>query len=78
MDGGDEVHHSGGFLGGADLLARTGLDSPHIDDVRTLRDDLVDSLKGRIPGVGGALVIERVGGAVDNRHDGSKRSRHGP
>ena len=50
-------------------LPGPGLDPADVDDVGALGDDAVGRRLGRLVGERRAAVVERVGGAVDDRHD---------
>ena len=75
-DGGDQVDGAADLLGGVHLLAGRGLHPADVDHVGPLGDHLVDPLHGLGELVGGAAVVERVGGAVDDRHDDQAAVRH--
>jgi hypothetical protein len=57
------------LLPGGDLLAGTGLDPADVQDRRALGDRALGGGEGGVVGEGGALVEERVRGAVDDGHD---------
>ena len=65
---GDEVDHAFALLGLADLDSRRCFDAAYIDDLGTLGDHLGDPGVRLVFRPGRALVIERVGGAVDDGH----------
>jgi hypothetical protein len=67
-DGGDERHGAPDLLGGVDDLARAGLHAADVHQVRSVGDHGPDPLQGLVLGIGRAPVVERVPGAVHDRH----------
>ena len=63
----DERHHPGQLLGRADLGARAGLDAADVDGVGAGGHGPLDRLEGHVVVQEHALVVEGVGGAVDDR-----------
>jgi len=65
----DERHDAVDFGGGVDGLPRACFDAADVDHVGALGDQAVHVGFGFVVGEVGAAVIERVRGAVDDRHD---------
>src|SRR6202020_1819277 len=65
----DERHHAGDFGLRVDALPRARLDAAHIDHGGALADEATRGRSGRIVGEVRAAIVERVRGAVDDRHD---------
>ena len=65
----DETDDASGLFGRVDLVAGARLDPADVDDVGARCNGRVDPLESRLVLEGGAAVIERVGRAVDDRHD---------
>ena len=63
-----ERHHAPDLLRGSDDLAVPGAHAADVDDLGALLHDLVDTLLRRPVVVGRSPVVERVAGAVDDRH----------
>ena len=63
-----ERHHAPDLLRGVDLFAVPRADAADVDDLGAFGHDLVDALLRRPVVVGRPSVVERVAGAVDDRH----------
>jgi hypothetical protein len=66
---GDERHHSSALFVDVDLGAFARLHAADVHDVGARGDRAVHRVEGRGVGEGRALVVERVGRAVDDGHD---------
>ena len=65
----DELRRTTYLFGRIDIVSGTGFDPPDVDDVGALPKRLGDGEERIALGVVGTLVIERVGGSVDDCHD---------
>jgi hypothetical protein len=58
------------LLGGVDGVAVAGLHAADVDDPGAFVDDASDPIEGGALVEGGARIVERVRGAVHDRHHG--------
>jgi hypothetical protein len=67
---GHELDRPVELLGHVDLVAGRGLDPADVDDLGAVGHHRLDPVQRLLEREGGPTVVERIGGAVDDRHHG--------